>query len=58
MKLSDIIPINQVKIKINGEIIKRDLKVSEIENQTIYIQPLLLGGATKIGFLNIHGAPH
>ena len=42
---------------IGKDVIDPETKVHELVNKVIDVKPLLMGGTTKIAFLNIHGAP-
>ena len=51
-------PGQNVKIIHNKQQIDPNSQVSKLENLVIEVKPLLLGGATKIAFINMHGAPN
>ena len=42
---------------IGKDVIDPETKAHELANKVIDVKPLLMGGTTKIAFLNIHGAP-
>ena len=42
---------------IDKDVIDPEPKARELANKVIDVKPLLMGGTTKIAFLNIHGAP-